>query len=695
MANVLDLTTLLYVDGAWTAYPSYADDGWSVQIGPDVETGTRPSKLTFTLQNPDLSMDPTNVSSALYGKIGRNTPARIRINGVTLTMAEASSWQPDRTPEHQPGTGRGRSWVDLTAEGVLRRLARWTEPLASPMRRQIGSYASLVGYWPLEDPSGAATLAAVKGGAATYAGTVTLGGDDGPGGSGECLTVGTDTTIRGAFDSPGVNGWQICWTAKLAAVPGSSTAMPLLNWTDSVGRTWMWTVNDTQFGIIVLDPDGVLLKTSTVSFGTTPVTSWIRFRVKATVSGSTVTFEPAWYNQDASIITGWSDTFSSSFTGRLRAWSIEGNTHIGGAAYAHLFGVTDTSLDLTGSYNAVAAFNGYRTELAGNRFQRLLTEQGLAAALVGSAADTVPMGRQKPGILVDLLTECAVTDGGLIYDSPLVAGELTMRTRRDMINRTPALTLARTDLAPGLRKVVDDVDVANTVTVTNSDGTTATATLTTGALSTAVPPAGVGAYKVGIDVSQSASLVLADRANWEMRKGTLDRPRYTAITVDLLGHRSLTDTVTAMRPGDWIALTGVEPDTVSLRVISIDRKGDAVRDTVTFTCLPAELWQVAVIDTSRKDSRSTTLASALTSTATSVPISTVNPVEVWSTTGVPYDIRIGGERMTVTACTTAAGTGPYTQTMTVTRSVNSVVKAQTSGAEVHLFDQRRIGLRRA
>lgn len=45
----------------------------------------------------------------------------------------------------------------------------------------------------------------------------------------------------------------------------------------------------------------------------------------------------------------------------------------------------------------------------------------------------------------------------------------------------------------------------------------------------------------------------------------------------------------------------------------------------------------------------------------------------------PFDVRVGGEQVTVTGCT---GTGP--QTMTVIRSVNGVVKAQNAGADVRL-----------
>ena len=46
---------------------------------------------------------------------------------------------------------------------------------------------------------------------------------------------------------------------------------------------------------------------------------------------------------------------------------------------------------------------------------------------------------------------------------------------------------------------------------------------------------------------------------------------------------------------------------------------------------------------------------------------------------------IGGERMTLTACTSPSGVS-LAQNMTVTRSVNGVVKTHTTGAEIHLAE---------
>jgi hypothetical protein len=55
---------------------------------------------------------------------------------------------------------------------------------------------------------------------------------------------------------------------------------------------------------------------------------------------------------------------------------------------------------------------------------------------------------------------------------------------------------------------------------------------------------------------------------------------------------------------------------------------------------------------------------------------------LWDTTASGFDIGVAGERMTVTAI--SGSSSP--QAFTVTRSVNGVVKAQSSGAPVALWN---------
>lgn len=650
-----DITTQLFVDGAWTTYSSREGESWSVQIGPDPETGVQPSKVEFTLVNDDLSMDPTNPSSALFGKIGRNTPARLRMDGTVLSTAEASSWQPDRSINHTSGV-RGVASVHLTAEGLLRRLARWEDPLDSPMRRQIGSNATLLGYSPLEDGSTASSLTQVVHGipVGSYSGTVTLQGDEGAGGSDRSVSIGSDGRLFGRFAAISGNGFQVSWAMQLSAAPSSAGYNPVMSWTDTAGRTWTWSVNNANMQIAVVDGDGITIETGTAGYGTLSLTQWIRYRLKATVSSGTVTYEPAWYVQDGSVLTGFTDTFSSSTTGRPKSWTVVGNTYTSGAAYGHVFAVSDTSLDLLGG-DALASFNGFLGERAGNRYARLMTEAGLTGYLGGNAALTAPMGRQKPDKLLDLIVECVTSEGGILYDEPTDVA-LTFRTWADICNRTASLTLTYgTDVSPPLTKVVDDVAVVNDLTVSDRIGTEVHLEQASGALSVSPPPTGVGRYRGTLATNLVSVAYITDRGSWELAKGTLDRPRYQSIVINLLGSPSYRSTVNALRPGDWITIANLEADAVTLMVVQIQRTGNAAEDIATLKCMPAEPYQALKAETAGflAGSASTTLGSSATTTGSPLSLSTVSRRDVWTTASAPISLMISpispaiiGERVT-------------------------------------------------
>jgi hypothetical protein len=697
----LPLTGEMFVDGVWTAYPLYSNEGWDLQIGPDVQSGIQPNNLHLTWNNDALTMDPTNPASALYGKIGRNTPTRLLISGTPLLHAEASSWKPTRTVEHQPGTGRGRSAMTVTAEGLLRRLGRWTDPIRSPMTRQVSSYASLTGYWPLEDPSGSTSLSQIvnKADAGRVTGTVSFANNGTQGGSDSLLTLGTDGGIGGSFLTSAVSGFQICWTTRLDALPTSATYANMFSWLDSLGRSWYWDINNTTFRLVVTDETGATLVTAPVSFGATDPTAWNRYRIKVTISGSTITYEPAWYPQDSLFVIGYTGTFTGPATGYPVTWRADGNAWTDGASYGHVFAVTDTSLDLTGGLDATRAFNGYVAERAGDRFVRLMGEEGLSYVLSGTASKSALMGRQKPGIFTDLLQEIVDTDAALLFDYPLSSASLELRLNNYLVNRASSLDLQRSDLVPPLDKLIDDVGVVNDITGQNADGLQYRAELTTGPLSTAVPPSGVGRYKGKLDVNLytvGSSITFPNRVRWELANKTIDKPRYSAIVIDLLATPGFRTAVNGLRPGDVITLTGVEADTLYLRVITINRQGGAVQDEATLTCLPADVWLGGKYDDGvhRYDSKSTTLSGGVTSTATTLTLSTINYTDLWSQTSA-YDVMIAGERIGIPAggMSGPSGTGPWTQTVTgVTRSKNGIVKAQLSGAPVHTFNAGRASL---
>lgn len=700
MARALPFTTQLYVDGAWGDYDAYGEQGMTISVGPDDETGTQPSQIDLRWQNHTGAMDPENVAGPLWGKIGRNTPARVQYDGTTLATGQASMWDPDASEDHQPGTqnvpridGAGDAWVDFRAMGLLGQLARWEDPIGSAIVRNVTSYTGLLGLWPLEGGNSDSTrLSEVSGvpGAqpGTIAGTVTFGGNDGPGGGDSCVELGDGGTLAGRFADSGVDGWQFVFHTELPAVPASSTYGTLARLRLSNGNTIVWQINDTTYRILVSASDGTTLLSGVTGRGSIDVSKWVRHRLKATVSGGTVTMEYAWYDQDASVITGNSGTYSAGSTGRLVSWDINQMGYSNGAGVYGVFATSDTTIDITGDFDSFASFNGYLGETTADRFTRMMGEQGLSAFVYGTS--TTRMGRQRPKVFGDHLAEIQATEDGLIFDDPADV-TVTLRTRSQILGQSVQIALTKSQCVAPLKRLTDDVPVVNQVTVENYDGAQAVAVLTEGRNSIQLPPDGVGVYPKKVDVcQQNSGSALDDRASWELAKASIDRPRYKTITIDLVGQPSLIPYVVELRPGDLITLDGAVPDTVRLHVLKLVHTCTTAGWRVVLTCRPADAWAPGIYDDtgSRRDAYASKTTGTTSSSATTLAVATTvaGTIDTWSTTAVPYDIETAGERMTVTA---ASAPVAGAQNLTVTRSVNGVVKSHVAGQRVGLADPRR------
>ncbi|HEV8568930.1 MAG TPA: hypothetical protein VGQ92_17920 [Actinoplanes sp.] len=689
----------MFLSGAWTTVPLYSAAGVTITRGHEPDgSWPRPTRIECEIANDTLAYDPSRPDSPLYGVAGRNTKTRITVDTNQRVWVEASSWTPDRTPEHVPGV-RGRSWTKLTAEGVLRRIGMWTDPLRSPMYRTISARPTSIGHWPLEDGRDALLLSNTLAGgpAGTFKGGAALAESEAPLGAEQTVKTVVGSQLTGVFASASTTtGWQVVFSAKLAALPSGAGYQSLLTWTTSNGYTWSWTTNNANYFISVVASDGTVLYNNGTAWSTQgPPTEWMTFRLKASVSGGTVTIEPAWYRQSAPVVTGFTDTFAGS-VGRLVQWWQVGASYTDGAWFSHVFAVTGLTDALT-SGTAIAVFNGYLGERAGDRFQRLCGELGITYYMIGTAAETQPMGPQRAVTFLELLKEIRETDDCRIDDERFDIA-LTMRTRRVMYNQTAALTLTYpSQVAVPFNKILDDLNTHNRVTVKNASGGEVTSSLLSGPMSVLAPPAGVGEYKASVDVSvANPATQLQDIADWHRAKGTIERPRYAEVTVDLLANPSLVSAAMNVREGDMIAVVGAEPETVRFLVDGIIEKVSTAPWTVTYQVELYDVWIIGVYDDGvwRWDTRTTTLAAGATSTATSLSLTTVDVNDTLTTAAgsLPYDLMIEGERVTVTAMTAAAGTGPYTQTATVTRSINGVAKAQLAGARVNVYDSKRWGL---
>ena len=93
-------------------------------------------------------------------------------------------------------------------------------------------------------------------------------------------------------------------------------------------------------------------------------------------------------------------------------------------------------------------------------------------------------------------------------------------------------------------------------TMDSDRGASATAALTTGAMSTADPPNGVGDYTYALTVQAYADSQLANLVTWMLTVGTVDEYRYPTITFDLTRSEvaGLFSDIPSLDVGDYVQI---------------------------------------------------------------------------------------------------------------------------------------------
>lgn len=580
------------------------------------------------------------------------------------------------------------STAPLAAAGPLRRLNQANLGVQSPLARQLPQYAP-TGYWPFEDASGSTQGAsALAGGTpALITGDVQFAADsDSLPGASTMAQLGSSAGIRVSANGKGSTGVGFAGMGffKLAALPTADNTLVEWHETGTV-RKWQVIVNGTGMWLNAFDaagnnvvstvtaiwPSNMPLKTFSVQLETSQSGGNVSYALLANAVGDT-----AFYVMASGTVAG----TAGSGTG----WAFLGGSQTYGMSFGHIWLGPNTLPYVTSSFLAVAS--GFAGESATARLLRLFTEQGLALSLVAGAGE--PMGAQRPGKFLDLVKEIAATDRGVLYEDGTTLGYLPRVAR---YNRPALLTLdwAGGGLAEAPQPVDDDQRLRNAWDVSRVGGSTASAR-------DDASIAKHGAIPDQLEVNNQADERLPDIAAWMTAVGSVDELRWPSVTIDLVKHPEYIPAVLTIRQGDVIKIinpksTQIGNPDIDLIVEGINHTCNRYKWLVEFTCSPGKPWvAIAAYDdnASRRDSSSTTLKVDRTTTQTSWTFTTANPAEVWTTAAgdLPIDLDVAGEKVTATAIGAATlVSGSYDQTVTVTRSVNGIVKAQTAGTKISLW----------
>ncbi|MBT2449485.1 hypothetical protein J7F03_20810 [Streptomyces sp. ISL-43] len=588
-------------------------------------------------------------------------------------VLEASSWTPQW----------GASGYDVTtpveAAGILRRLGQGDKAFASTLRRRIPAAGSPKAYWPMEEGTTATQAFSPVAGVAPL--TVTgfeWAADSDLAGSAPLPRITDAASMAGAVPTYASTGqWMVAFVYHLPAAPVTPITLLEFTTTGTARRVVLTMDGAGNVGVNGYSATGVTVFTA-AGVATDFHGQWTRLEITATESGANTDFHFGW------VPIGDPTGFAVNTTVAATAGIVTGiNTVFSPAAadfrLGHLgvFSSATTTVYTGGD-------SGWNGETAGARVHRLGTEENVP--VIAGLAQTL-MGPQRSDTLLGLLGECEISDDGILYEDRERAG-LVYRARASLYNQTPAVTIPYGQLAPPLTPVDDDRHLRNDRTIQREGGSSARAVLTTGALSVAAPPAGVGTYDDSQTLSLKTDAQCDDVAYWLLHRGTWDESRYPSVRIFLHKYPALIPAVAALQPGDIIRITDLPawlpPGPIDLMVEGAEEEWKTFEWTITLACSPAGPWTVAVTDSTtlaRADSGASSLASGVTTTATTLSVAVASG-PLWETAGAafPFNILIGGEAMTVTAISGAASP----QTFTVTRSVNGIVKAHLTAAPVSL-----------
>lgn len=581
------------------------------------------------------------------------------------------------------------SVAQIQASDLMKRMGSASTTLASPLKQQLTnpSRTNIKAYWPCEDEQGSTSLAGYYNAQRmTFTGSPNFATNTQWMGSAPLMAVG-DAVLTGNVSNYTSSTQNALRFHAVFPTGGLATDQTLFDlYTNGSAARWK----------VVLRTSGALAVFGYDSSGATIVTSGdITFNVNGRVE--TILFELEQTGADIDwtlTVTNYTNVvdidqliFGSVASGIAIGETVTkitkvvfgsdgglGDVVIGHVAVADLF---------TAFTNTFQAGVGYAGENPNNRMSRLASENGITYQTIahGKFGNTVEVGRQPVDTVMNILRQTSESDRGILYAARSHQG-FVYHSRLSLYNQKALVELncETGHIGAPLQPVDDDALLANQVTISRAYGSSATASLTTGALSTQDPPDGAGLREYSEEVSLRDDGMVDDHAGWVLHQRTVDEARFPTIMFKLHGNPYTTNDelmhqMLLMRLGDRITITGqpdwLPPEDITQIVVGFSEFFTNHEYNLTIVCLPESVYRVMYIEGlasnyDRADTSGSSLAASITSTATTMKVASQLNAALWTTdvAQLPFDLRMAGEIVQVEPSGTVLTTNPNFETDT-------------------------------
>ncbi|GAA2364701.1 hypothetical protein [Streptomyces carpaticus] len=658
-----DITGLGFLPGYGMYFRAQLRDGIGGPLVADLDARQLPFAATSWVDSVGRSWErrlPSALSD-LYPRI----------------IGEAVSW-PTRWDESARDV-----WTPLEIAGPLRRLgAGGAKALQSTLRRLIPTHTALRAYWPMEDGADSTSAASgLTGGRTATTTSLDYGAEAGLVSSAPLPTIGrSGASMRVSLPGTGApsgTGWRVEMIYKLEQVPGSQPALyEMLDLETSGGGIARITAlfgpglaGGGEARVVAYDSDDAIVGTGWWTDSAAiaaAVSGWCRVRIACVpVSGGWA--YRMWWTRVGVGESWWTTTVALPYSTPSRintSWPAA----LAGMPVGHVTYVNNNTVSVYGDGSG-AAEDALRGERAASRIRRLAQEERLLLAASGIPADSARVGPQRIDTVLGLVREAAEADGGLLFEPRFTRG-LHYMPRYLLYDRPPDLVLdyAAGHIAEPLEPQPDDLEVVNDLEVSRPGGGRGRAVQEEGPLSVADPPAGIGRYDASSERNLFADSQLEPASAWSVHQATRPEERWPTVRIDMAApgitpadRQAILDRLDV---GAVVRIVGtppwVAPGPVDLVVEGYTEEIGHPNDwVITLNCSPASRWRTGQVVPARPgdetapvhvDTDGSQLAAAAGPDDTTVSvIATVGPSWTTDPTDTPFDVAIGGERMTVTA----------------------------------------------
>lgn len=687
------------------------------QLGKqDARSTAGPARLMFTLDNRTSKYSKSPMA-AYWPNVKRGVPVRCRVIFNQSDPALSFILFQGRAAGFQPGfatvSGSVYATVAVTAAGAFRQLGQGSQPLLSTMRQYLATVSNLVGYWPMEDPSGAFQLAG--GTAATQpmaiTGTVTSGSNSTAVCSDALPVFDSGSAIAWFPPYTGTGAFQmralVLWPAAASALPDQTVVFRLYISNSAVTTYDVLYVAGGSARVIGYSGTISVFDSGAIALGVDGTSGQIG--VSLTTSGSDVALQLSYYAIGASSAVYSNQTVTGQLVGVANHVQLFPDQTVNSTiAVGHLTLQSQAS-DI---FETAQPLNAYDGEFSYDRVTRLLGLAGYSACLPVTDGASFPsrVGPQRIDSVLNLIREAEATDGGVLYDGH--SDSLTFPTHLVMENLTAAFTVdATTQLMPPFPPVDDDQQLRNQWTISQRDGPQVTYTNNDTSDPNSAPNVGLYSDSATINVFSNANPEVGTKtgafgtkaqlnlASWMVHRDTPDGYRIPQFQIaihrnpELLGNL-VANLVVGLHRMDVTNLSSVYPQmppwTHQYMIVGWTHSIDQFLWDVTVNVIPYEPWHVGVlaqpsgdtgVNVMRLDTVGSSLAAGADAGATTLSVSSTDK-GLWTTVAddFPFQIKVGGIPVTVTNITGASS--PQTFTVDPT----TVIKSLAVGSDVRLWN---------